>query len=62
MKKKGSRHAKASVEKKTTRKMLNMPFCAYFVQIATTALLSSTEAFVTVASSFMFFLMNSTAR
>ena len=33
-------------EKNTVRKMLNMPFCAYCVQISTTFLLSSTEAFV----------------
>jgi hypothetical protein len=32
-------------EKKTVRKMLNMPFCAYCVQISTTFLLSSTDAF-----------------
>ncbi len=32
--------------KKTVRKMLNIPFCAYCVQISTTFLLSSTEAFV----------------
>ncbi len=62
MKKNGSRHANASVEKKTVRKMLNIPFCAYCVQMATTALLSSTDAFSTEASSLMFFLMNSTAR
>ena len=40
MKKNGSRKAKARVEKKTVRKMLNMPFCAYCVQISTTFLLS----------------------
>src|SRR5256885_2556979 len=28
-------------EKNTVRKMLNIPFCAYFVQISTTFLLSS---------------------
>jgi hypothetical protein len=32
-------------EKKIVRKMLNMPFCAYFVQISTTFLLSSADAF-----------------
>ena len=46
MKKNGSRNANASVEKNTVRKMLNMPFCAYWVQIATTFLESATEAFV----------------
>ncbi len=61
MKKNGSVNAKASVEKKTARKMLNMPFCAYWVQISTTRRLSSTEALV-VPSSLMFRLMNSTAR
>ena len=34
MKKNGSKQAKASVEKKTVRKMLNIPFCAYCVQMA----------------------------
>ena len=62
MKKNGSKQAKASVEKKTTRKMLSMPFCAYCVQMATTFFESSTEAFVAPASSLMFSLMNSTAR
>ena len=38
-----------------------MPFCAYCVQISTTRLLSSTEALV-APSSWMFALMNSTAR
>ena len=38
-----------------------MPFCAYLVQISTTFLLSSTEAFST-PSSLMLALMNSTAR
>ena len=61
MKKNGSTNAKASVEKNTPRKMLNIPICAYFVQISTTFLLSSTEAFST-PSSLMFALMNSTAR
>ena len=61
MKKYGSTNAKASVAKKTVRKMLNMPFCAYCVQISTTFLLSATEALV-VPSSLMFALMNSTAR
>src|SRR5688572_29759404 len=62
MKKYGSTNANASVEKNTVRKMLNIPFCAYFVQISTTFLLSSTDALVTVSSSLMFALMNSTAR
>ncbi len=61
MKKNGSRNAKASVPKKTTRKMLNIPFCAYVVQISTTFLLSAIDAFST-PSSLMFALMNSTAR
>ena len=43
MKKNGSTKAKARVAKKTARKMLNMPFCAYLVQISTTFLLSSTD-------------------
>ena len=33
--------------KNTVRKMLNIPFCAYCVQISTTFLLSATDAFVT---------------
>ena len=61
MKKYGSRNAKASVEKNTVRKILNMPFCAYCVQISTTFLLSLTEALV-VPSRRMLALMNSTAR
>src|SRR5580658_3498450 len=60
MKRNGSANANASVAKNTARKMLNIPFCAYCVQISTTALLSATDAFVT-PSSLMFFLMNSTA-
>src|SRR5258708_32004937 len=40
MKKNGSTKAKANVAKKTAMKMLSMPFCAYFVQISTTFLLS----------------------
>ena len=59
MKKYGSRHANAKVLKKTVMKMLNIPSWAYWVQIATTFLLSSTEALVT-PSRRMFFLMNST--
>src|SRR5205823_7735017 len=61
MKKYGSKNANASVAKNTVRKMLNMPFCAYCVQISTTFLLSVMEAFVT-PSSLMLALMNSTAR
>ena len=61
MKKYGSTNANARVEKNTVRKMLNMPFCAYCVQISTTRLLSSTDALV-APSSRMFALMNSTAR
>jgi hypothetical protein len=47
--------------RRTRRKMLNMPFCAYCVQISTTFLLSSTLALV-APSSLMLALMNSTAR
>ena len=61
MKKNGSTNAKARVEKKTPRKMLNMPFWAYLVQISTTFFESSTEALVE-PSSLMLALMNSTAR
>ena len=61
MKKNGSTKANASVEKKTVRKMLNIPFCAYCVQISTTFLESSTDAF-SAPSSLMLALMNSTAR
>ena len=39
-----------------------MPFWAYWVQISTTFLESSTEAFSPPPSSLMFCLMNSTAR
>jgi hypothetical protein len=41
MKKYGSRKAKASVREEEVRKMLNMPFCAYLVQISTTFFESS---------------------
>ena len=61
MKKYGSTNANASVAKNTVRKMLNIPFCAYCVQISTTFLLSATDAFTT-PSRLMFALMNSTAR
>ena len=61
MKKNGSTKAKARVAKNTARKMFNMPFCAYLVQISTTFLLSSTEAF-SEPSSLILALMNSTAR
>src|SRR5687768_495543 len=61
MKKNGSMNANASVEKNTPRKMLNIPFWAYWVQISTTRRLSSTEALVT-PSNRIFALMNSTAR
>jgi hypothetical protein len=47
--------------KKTSRKMLNMPFCAYCVQISTTFLRVLDGAF-SAPSSLMFALMNSTAR
>ena len=62
MKKYGSRNANPRVAKKTVKKMLTMPFWAYSVQISTTRLLSSVEAFLTESSSLMFALMNSTAR
>jgi hypothetical protein len=42
--------------------MLNIPFCAYCVQIATTFLLSLTDALVAPVSSLILALMNSTAR
>src|SRR5258708_32366357 len=42
-------------------KMFNIPFCAYLVQMATTFLLSATEAFST-PSCLILALMNSTAR
>ena len=61
MKKNGSTNANASVEKNTARKMLNIPFWAYWVQMATTFRLSSTDAFV-LSSRRMLRLMNSTAR
>ena len=61
MKKYGSTNANASVAKNTVRKMLNMPFCAYCVQISTTFLLSATDA-LSELSRLMFALMNSTAR
>ena len=62
MKKNGSTNANASVAKKMPRKMLNMPFCAYCVQIWTTFRESSTLAFVASPSSLMLAPMNSTAR
>ena len=52
MKKKGSTKAKASVAKNTTRKMLNIPFWAYWVQISTTFFESDTDAFSTLAFAF----------
>src|SRR3569833_1726332 len=60
MKKNGSTQANPSVLKKTVRKMLIIPFCAYFVQISTTFLLSAMLAFSAVPSSLMFALMIST--
>ena len=60
-KKNGPAQAKARVEKKTTRKMFSIPFCAYWVQMATTFFESSLEA-RSLPSSRMFFRMNSTAR
>ena len=61
MKKNGSKNANASVPKNTLRKMLNIPFCAYCVQISTTFFESATDALV-APSSLMLALMNSTAR
>src|ERR1700690_1264483 len=61
MKKKGLRQAKARVEKNIVRKMLNMPFCAYWVQISTTRLESAIDAF-SALSSLMLALMNSKGR
>src|SRR5262249_46066291 len=61
MKKNGSKNANARVAKNTVRKMLNIPFCAYCVQISTTFLLSATDAFSTPSSRILA-LMNSTAR
>src|SRR5947207_12212920 len=61
IKKYGSTKAKPSEAKNTVRKILNMPFWAYCVQISTTFLESETDALV-VPSSLMFALMNSTAR
>src|SRR6184192_3748397 len=60
MKKYGSTNAKARVEKNTVRNMLNIPFCAYLVQISTTFLLSAMEALAAL-SRLIFALMNSTA-
>src|SRR5450759_2678657 len=62
MKKYGSTNANDRVAKKIARKMLSMPFWAYWVQISTTRRESSTEAFFTDGSRLMFSLMNSTAR
>ena len=44
-----------------TMKMLNMPFCAFWVQIFTTSTESLVEA-LSAESSLMFFLMYSTVR
>ena len=44
MKKKGSTKARDSVAKKTARKIVSIPCWAYWVQISTTRLESSTEA------------------
>src|ERR1700730_5452988 len=60
MKKYGSTNANASVAKNTVRKMLNVPCCAYLVQISTTFLLSATDALAELAR-LMLALMNSTA-
>ena len=61
IKKYGSRNAKPNVAKNTVKKILNIPFCAYCVQISTTFLESLTDALV-VPSNLIFALMNSTAR
>src|SRR5258707_7972407 len=61
MKRYGLAKAKASVEKNTVRKMLNIPFWAYWVQISTTFFESATEALAAL-SRLMLALMNSTAR
>src|SRR5262245_16363300 len=62
MKKYSLKHANASVMKNTARKILNMPRWAYWVQMATTFLLSSIEALSALLSSLMLALINSTAR
>src|SRR3990172_93835 len=62
MKKNGSKHANARVAKNIVRKILNIPRWAYWVQISTTRLLSSTDAFPDSLSSLILRLMNSTAR
>ena len=61
MKKYGSRKANARAAKKMPRKMLNMPFWAYWVQISTTRRESSTDA-LRAPSSLIVSLMYSTAR
>jgi len=49
MNRNGSANAKASVAKNTARKMLNIPFWAYWVQISTTRLESVTDSKKVVA-------------
>ena len=62
MKKYGSTNANDRVAKKTARKIVNMPCCAYCVQISTTRVESFSEARSVSSSSLMDVLMNSTAR
>src|SRR5678815_1264199 len=57
----GSKNAYASVRQKITMKMLNIPACAYLVQIFTTSLDFSIDA-ASAESILMFCLMYSTAR
>ena len=59
MKKYGSKNGSASARQKIVMKMFTMPFCAYWVQILTTSLLSLIEA--VAAFRFMFSLMYTTA-
>src|ERR1700676_3393024 len=61
MKKNGSINANAKVAKNTVRKMFNIPFWAYRVQMPTTFLESDTDA-LSLLSSLMLALINSTAR
>src|SRR5678815_5475126 len=57
----GSKNAYASVRQKITMKMLNIPACAYLVQIFTTSFDFSIDA-ASAESILMFCLMYSTAR
>ena len=62
MKKKGSMKARESVAKKTARKIVSIPCWAYWVQISTTRLESSTEARSAPVSRWIDSLMKATAR